>query len=405
MTLKKLLITASLVVTPAILLAQGQGPRSREDPQAAVGLMADLQRRLLRQALQPAQADQPADGQEPDARVDPAAHRLVRMNGSGGGGFGGGRRRGGRRGLHRRRRGHRRLSSRHGRHDQGLRADGGRHAYTSPHRTTRGRSTRATGASSGTTSGRRAAARTSPRAASACGTTTSTWRRRTTTSCRSRRRPARSAGTRSSPTSASSTSRRWRPIVIGNHVIAGTGNDLDMPGFLQSFDPETGELQWKLYTVPMNPGDPGLETWPSLDAARHGGAQPWLPGAYDPETKLYIFGTGNPTPAYTAGPRRRARQPLHGIADCRQRRYRARWPGTTRRRRTTCTTGIRRRRPSSWTRMFKGRMRKLVMTAARNGYFFVLDRITGEHLLTSKYGSATNWVEEPRRKGTPEAQR
>ena len=91
------------------------------------------------------------------------------------------------------------------------------------------------------------------------------------------------------------------PVVIGNHVIVGTGNDLDAPGFLQSFDPETGELQWKLYTVPMNPGDPGLETWPSLEAARHGGAQAWLGGAYDPDTKLYIFGTGNPTPAYTPG--------------------------------------------------------------------------------------------------------
>ena len=73
------------------------------------------------------------------------------------------------------------------------------------------------------------------------------------------------------------------PIVIGNHVIVGTGNDLDMPGFLQSFDPETGELQWKLYTVPMNPGDPGLDTWPSLDAARHGGAQPWLPAPTIPK--------------------------------------------------------------------------------------------------------------------------
>ena len=51
----------------------------------------------------------------------------------------------------------------------------------------------------------------------------------------------------------------------------------------------------------MNPGDPGLDTWHSLDAARHGGAQPWLPGVYDPETKLYIFGTGNPTPAFTQG--------------------------------------------------------------------------------------------------------
>src|SRR6266540_478884 len=74
------------------------------------------------------------------------------------------------------------------------------------------------------------------------------------------------------------------PVVVDDHVLVGTGNDLDMPGFLQSFDPETGKLQWKTYTVPMNPGDPGLETWPGLEAARHGGAQTWIPGAYDPET-------------------------------------------------------------------------------------------------------------------------
>ncbi len=91
--------------------------------------------------------------------------------------------------------------------------------------------------------------------------------------------------------------------MVGNHVLVGTGNDIDAPGFLQSFDPETGDLQWKLYTVPMKPGDPGLDTWASLDAARHGGAQTWIPGAYDPETKLYIFGTGNPTPAFTTGTR------------------------------------------------------------------------------------------------------
>src|SRR4029453_3000440 len=41
------------------------------------------------------------------------------------------------------------------------------------------------------------------------------------------------------------------PIIVGNHVIVGTGNDLDSPGFLQSFDPETGDLQRKFYTVPM----------------------------------------------------------------------------------------------------------------------------------------------------------
>ena len=51
------------------------------------------------------------------------------------------------------------------------------------------------------------------------------------------------------------------PVVIDNHVLVGSGNDLDMPGFLQSFDPETGELQWKWYATPQKAGDPGLETW------------------------------------------------------------------------------------------------------------------------------------------------
>ena len=45
-------------------------------------------------------------------------------------------------------------------------------------------------------------------------------------------RPARSAGTRKSPTSISSISRPWRPIVIGNHILVGTGNDLDEPGYV-----------------------------------------------------------------------------------------------------------------------------------------------------------------------------
>jgi alcohol dehydrogenase (cytochrome c) len=191
------------------------------------------------------------------------------------------------------------------------------------------------------------------------------------------------------------------PVVIGNHVIAGTGNDLDMPGFLQSFDPETGELQWKLYTVPMNPGDPGLETWPSLDAARHGGAQPWLPGAYDPQTNLYIFGTGNPTPAYTPG---RGDETMDNLftgsliavnVDTGKMAWHYQTAPHDMHDWDSAQT------PVLADAMFKGRMRKLVMTAARNGYFFVLDRVTGEHLLTSKYGSATNWVKHLDEKGRP----
>jgi len=190
------------------------------------------------------------------------------------------------------------------------------------------------------------------------------------------------------------------PVVVGNHVIVGTGDDIDAPGFLQSFDPESGDLQWKLYTVPMKAGDPGLDTWASLDAARHGGAQTWIPGAYDPETKLYIFGTGNPTPAYTTGTRGEGdnlftcalvavnvdtgkmawyfQTSPHDMHD---------WDSA--------------QTPVLVDGTFNGKRRKLVLTASRNGYFFVVDRVTGEHLLTSKYGSATNWANGLNKFGGP----
>ena len=189
------------------------------------------------------------------------------------------------------------------------------------------------------------------------------------------------------------------PMVIGNHVIAGTGNDIDAPGFLQSFDPDTGDLQWKLYTVPMNPGDPGVETWPSLDAARHGGAQPWMPGAYDPETKLYIFGTGNPTPAYTAG-----RGEGDNLFTC------SLVAVNVDTGKMACYFQTSPHDMHDWDSAqvpvlfdarINGRMRKLVSTAARNGYFFTLDRVTGEPIATEKYGKFTNWVKGEDNKQQP----
>jgi alcohol dehydrogenase (cytochrome c) len=190
------------------------------------------------------------------------------------------------------------------------------------------------------------------------------------------------------------------PVVVGNHVIVGTGNDIDAPGFLLSFDPESGDLQWKFYTVPMQKGDPGLDTWKSLDAARHGGAQTWIPGAYDPETKLYIFGTGNPTPAYTTGMRGEGdnlftcsliavdvdtgkmkwyfQTSPHDMHD---------WDSA--------------QTPVLVDGEIAGKPRKLVLTASRNGYFFTLDRITGEHIVTSRYGLATNWAKGLNKFGGP----
>jgi alcohol dehydrogenase (cytochrome c) len=188
------------------------------------------------------------------------------------------------------------------------------------------------------------------------------------------------------------------PVVIGNHVLAGTGNDLDAPGFLQSFHPETGELQWKLYTVPMNEGDPGLETWANLNAARHGGAQPWLPGSYDPETKLYIFGTGNPTPAYTVGRGEGDNLFTCSLVAVNVETGKMAWYFQTSPHDMHDWDSA--QTPILFDARINGRMRKLVSTAARNGYFFTLDRVTGEHLLTTKYGLTTNWVKSIAKNGS-----
>ena len=182
------------------------------------------------------------------------------------------------------------------------------------------------------------------------------------------------------------------PVIVGNHVIVGTGNDLDAPGFLQSFDPVTGELQWKFYTVPMNPGDPGLDTWKDLDAARHGGGNAWVPGSYDPETNLYIFGTGEPKPAYFPEPRgdKEALFTCSLIAvdvDTGQMAwYYQTSPNDTHDWDSAQT-------PVLADIVIDGQLRKVAMTAARNGYFFVVDRTTGEHLLTSKFSNTANWAE------------
>ena len=190
------------------------------------------------------------------------------------------------------------------------------------------------------------------------------------------------------------------PIVVGNHVLVGTGDDIDAPGFLQSFDPETGELQWKFYTVPMSAGDPGLQSWKSLDAARHGGGQTWIPGAYDPETKLYIFGTGNPTPAFTTG----TRGDGDNLYTCalialnvdtgKMAWYYQTSPHDMHDYDSAQT-------PVLVNAMFHGKMRKLALTASRNGYYFTLDRVTGEHLVTSKYGLLTNWAHGLNKAGGP----
>lgn len=190
------------------------------------------------------------------------------------------------------------------------------------------------------------------------------------------------------------------PIVIGNHVLVGLGDDLDAPGYLTSYDPETGDIQWRWYATPQTSDDPALKTWANLTAAKYGGGQMWIPGSYDPETHLYIVGTGNPTPAYTTQSRGKGdnlytcslvainvdtgklvwyfQTSPHDAHD---------WDST--------------QTPVLVDAEFHGKMRKLAITATRNGYFYVLDRVTGEHLVTGKFSPTANWAERIDSRGEP----
>ena len=190
------------------------------------------------------------------------------------------------------------------------------------------------------------------------------------------------------------------PVVIGNHVLTGTGNDLDEPGYVTARDPETGDVQWTFYTVPMKKGDPGLETWGSLDGARHGAGNVWIPGTYDPETHYYIVGTGNPSPAYT-NPPSRAGDDLYtcSIVAINVDTGKMAWyyqlnPHDTHDWDSTET-------PILIDGDFHGRPRKMVLHADRNGYFYALDRVTGEHLVTSKFADSVNWAKDINAKGQP----
>src|SRR2546428_14112263 len=73
------------------------------------------------------------------------------------------------------------------------------------------------------------------------------------------------------------------------------GDSLDVPGWLESRDPETGEVQWKWYTTPRK-GEPGFETWPDEYSAAHGGGMPWQPSTYVPELNLLYVPSGNMNP-------------------------------------------------------------------------------------------------------------
>jgi alcohol dehydrogenase (cytochrome c) len=93
------------------------------------------------------------------------------------------------------------------------------------------------------------------------------------------------------------------PIVANGVLISGmAGGESTTRGFLDGWDPETGNRLWRRYTIPA-PGEPGSETWPSnSDAWKVGGGPTWRSGSYDPQLDLVYWGIGNAEP-YDPRPR------------------------------------------------------------------------------------------------------
>lgn len=190
------------------------------------------------------------------------------------------------------------------------------------------------------------------------------------------------------------------PLIVGNHVLVGVGGDsMDVPGFLEARDPETGDVQWRWNTEPK-PGQPGSETWPDPESMQHGGGMTWMPGTYDPELHLLYWATGNPNPVMAGQGRKGENLWTCSIVALDINTGKMKWYFQASPHDTHDWDAV--QIPVLFDAEFQGQERKLLAQASRNGYFFVLDRVTGKNLLSVPYVDI-NWSTRVNANGNPVA--
>jgi len=189
------------------------------------------------------------------------------------------------------------------------------------------------------------------------------------------------------------------PTIIGNHVLVGTGGDYqDIPGYVESLNPETGDVQWRWYSVPR-PGEPGSETWPDVYSMEHGGGSPWLPPTYDPELNLVYITTGNPQPVMIGDSRKGDDLWTCSIVALNPDTGKMAWYFQTSPHDTHDwdATEV----PVLFDAKIDGRPRKLLAQANRNGIFFLLDRTNGKNILATAFIPSANWISGFQKDGRP----
>jgi acido-empty-quinoprotein group A len=190
------------------------------------------------------------------------------------------------------------------------------------------------------------------------------------------------------------------PMIVKNHVLVGVGGDaMDVRGYLESRDPETGDLQWRWWSEPEKPGDPGSETWPNKGAMDHGGGMTWLPGTYDPDLNLLYWGTGNANPVFAGQSRKGANLWTASIVALNPDTGKLAWWFQASPHDTHDWDNV--ETPVLLDMKIDGKPRKLLAQGARCGWFFLLDRTNGKNLVSKPFAGTGNWAKGVDAKGQP----
>lgn len=189
-------------------------------------------------------------------------------------------------------------------------------------------------------------------------------------------------------------------IVQGKVLIGNGGAEFGVRGYVSAYDAETGKLAWRFFTVPGDPKDPpenkgmeiALKTWHGNGWVKWGGGGTvWDSMAYDPELDLLYIGVGNGSP-WNYQFRSEGKGDnlfLSSIVALRPATGEYVWHYQT-------TPGDRWDYTATQHMVladitFDGKPRKVLMQAPKNGFFYVIDRATGQLLAADKFVPA-NWA-------------